>query len=392
MKPIFNIVVSDPAREGWSSDITQAMASRLLDLSIEENSGMANDRVTIRLDDSTSANGTVVELPQKGFIFDIQLGYDDSGSEVSAGDKLPFNGLCPMGGYILDEIEVEGGADGQVIALTAHVLDTTNNTFKEQRTTEYHRTYIKDMVKQCCDRNNLTAIVHKDFQDIYVDHITQNAETDIYFLTRLGRMYGCSVKPQKAAQWGVVGQGTVNLYFCPPEKLQELQDLSHDNITIDFSSVHSWRYLSQGKSQFTSVKARYYDYDSGKMEWAVAEMDPSIISARGLKPMVAQLQPVFANATQAMQAAQSRMASLQRSLDSLSFVCDGNPNLLSGGYLTLTGFRTGVPTDWFIDRTTHRFTGSGYITECACVLYTPGTPRYTQQKIQRTPRTLRPVR
>ncbi|HQR83245.1 MAG TPA: hypothetical protein PK283_10085, partial [Thiotrichales bacterium] len=75
-----------------------------------------------------------------------------------------------------------------------------------------------------------------------------------------------------------------------------------------------------------------------------------------------QMRHTFANADQAIKAAQAKLKSLSDNQTNLSLACPGNTNLVAEGVIYLSGFRDGIDGEWIITRATHTINTSGYTT------------------------------
>ena len=373
MKPTFKVTVSNP-ESGKRTDITDAINNRLIEIAVHDQLQMRNDRLTIRIDDRKDDDGNYISLPEKGFLFDVEMGYI-----TAPGHDNPYEGTLPLGTFTLDEMELEKDDHGRRVALTGHAIDMTASKLKEQRTSCYWFTTLGKVVDEVCSRIGLTAVVHKSKQDVVVDRVYQVCESDLFFLVRLGKLYGCLVKVQEG-----------KVYFSPQDDVQEVQDIVQDDISVDESDMINYHYLTQGAGRYGSVRAKYFDYDAeggNGLEWVeysiqeelatqaaqmqaagatYDEMVAAGVAGSAVTGPAAELQRIYANATEAMEAAQSRLRMLLRSLDTFTFSSYGDPTLLSGGFLSLTGLRPEIPTDWTIVKVAHHFTSSGYICDVDC--------------------------
>jgi len=352
MKPTFKITVSSP-EGGNTQDITGAIEERLIEVSVHDQIGMRNDRLTIHIDDRVTLDGGLITLPQKGFIFDVEMGYTPS-----AGHDNPYDGTESLGTFVLDEMELEKSERGRTVAITGHGLDMTANKLKEQHTTAFMFTTLGKVVDAVCKKSGMDAIVDLGRKEVPIARAYQICESDIFFLVRLGKQYGCTVKVQEG-----------KVYFAPQDTIDELQDLVKEDITIDETDTTGFHYLTQGAGKFSSVTARYFDYDSADGSgYSTVTVDAPTEEGDKSDGPVAELQRLYANSTEASEAAQTRIDILARSLDTFSFNCYGNPLLLSGGTLDLTGFRPEIPTEWKIVKVVHSFTSGGYLCDVDCEL------------------------
>jgi phage protein D len=106
------------------------------------------------------------------------------------------------------------------------------------------------------------------------------------------------------------------------------------------------------------VVAYYYDQDK-------AERIPVNVLAPGETTGQAPkftLRHDYRDATAAHDAAEAKLATLQRGVGTLSLTLPGVPQLRADQLLTLTGLREGIDGEWYVTRAEHQLDQGGYVT------------------------------
>ena len=86
MQPTF-LILAD------RTDITRAVADRLVELVVTDEAGLSSDTLRLTLDDRRRADGAIAQLPKIGTVLEVSLSY--------AG-----RAWVAMGKFIVDEIEI----------------------------------------------------------------------------------------------------------------------------------------------------------------------------------------------------------------------------------------------------------------------------------------------
>ncbi|WP_264373670.1 hypothetical protein [Wolbachia endosymbiont (group A) of Lasioglossum malachurum] len=95
--------------------ITELIKSRLVSMHITDEAGVISDTAIIHLDDRDS----LFEIPRTGAKLNILLGYKETG-------------IVPMGGYIVNEIVLQGPP--QALKIKSHAADLKQSSKKLLRT------------------------------------------------------------------------------------------------------------------------------------------------------------------------------------------------------------------------------------------------------------------
>jgi phage protein D len=329
---------------------------RFLSISIIDNAGFQNDRLTLTLDDRPTLEGTYPKIPVRGDKLTVQMGYQGKNS-------YNLEGMVPMGDFIVDEIECEFVPE--TIIIHAHAVDT-NGRFKEARSKSWHKKKIEDIVKDCAEFSGMTARVHKDLKDIEIRHEDQVMQSCAEFLSVFASRNNALMKVQK----GVI-------LFGPKNKLHEINGASEiirPKVTIKKTDMLGGRYVSQGRAKYVAVKATYQTPDQRNtyastqitIKDAIGRENGDTSEGNTGPISIYNIPGVFANKSEAQQACLTKMKQLALSECGVGFECIGNPKIVAETEVTLEGVRTGIQKKWIAVRVTHTFDSSGFKTSVEC--------------------------
>ena len=331
--PVFRIEV-----DGSDSAM---LNDRVVSVSVTDQAGTVNDSCSISLDDRDN----LIEIPPKGAEIKIWMGY-----EPKQGIVNPYDGTKLMGTFKLDEIKWGGPPD--VLVLVGHAFDT-EDTFKKQRTGQFHRKTVGQIITMIAKRNNLEPRVHQDVGDIKLEHVHQRAQSDMAIVENLGNKVGAIAKVQDG-----------KLYFAPLGKMSEISDgeIMPPEVTVRRVDMSPYDYTDQSRSAYQEVHGRYYDKDKGSTGYETADG-----SARFQTTM--ELSSDLPNKQEAKLAADARNDKLKKSKRGFDFTTQGNPDIMAETILHVEGQRQGLPSDFVITQAVHDFVdGSGYSVKVTCIV------------------------
>ncbi len=153
-------------------DLSPRIRPRLISLRITEKRGGDADQLDLVLDDS---DGKLV-LPPEGAVLTVALGW-------KAGAGVPI-GLVDKGRFKVDEVEHSGPPDTVIIRASAADFASSLTTRREQ---SWHATTLGAVVKTIAGRNKLDARCAPALASKAVKALSQERESDIAFLRRLGK-------------------------------------------------------------------------------------------------------------------------------------------------------------------------------------------------------------
>jgi phage protein D len=351
MIPYFSI-------SGGSSggQVIDSANDRFISVTIVDNAGFINDRLSFTIDDRPSEDGSYAKIPVRGDKLTVQMGYQGKNS-------YNIEGMVPMGEFIVDEIECEFSPE--TIIINAHASDT-NGRFKEARSKSWHKKKIKDIVEDCAQYSGMSAAVHKSLKDVEIRHEDQVSQSCAEFLRVFADRNDAVMKVQAG-----------RILFGPKNKLHEVEgadEIIRPKVTIKKTDMLQGRYVSQGKAKYVAVKATFQTPDQKNtyattritIQDAIKRENGDTSEGNTGPTAVYSIPGVFANESEAKQACLTKMKQLALSECGLGFACIGNPKIVAETEVTLEGIRPGIQKKWIAIRVTHTFDSSGFRSEIEC--------------------------
>ncbi len=320
MKPDFSVTSN-------GNDITADIADRLLKLSVKDEAGLKSDTCSIELDDRDQK----LSLPATGVELEIKVGFEN---------------LVSLGKYTVDEVTVKHPPSRVSVKGKAMQDD-----FKTKKTRSWDDKYISEIVAQIGMEHGLNSRVASQFQGIKIEHIDQTEESDINFLTRLGKDHGAVVKPA----------GGMLLFVNQGEgKSASGQSLGTAEILLE--ECISWSATVSERGNYETVTARFNDKETGLEQTVSAGLITG--NEDGLTHKIKKLYPTE---LEALDAAESELKSLNTGKISVNLTIIGRTDIFAERPIKLTGFRSDpVSGNFTIHSVTHELSSNGYITKIDC--------------------------
>ncbi len=339
-------------------DISDAFASRLISLTLEENRGFEADQLDIELDDSDGA----LELPSRGAKLAVAFGWK-------------HEGLVDKGKFVVDEITHDGPPDRLIIR--ARSADLRSGLTKK-RETSYHNVSLLDLVNLIAQRHNLGAMIASTLANQLVSHIDQTGESDASFLTRVAKMFDAiaTVKADKLL-FTKMGQSLTasGKPLAPMTITRQDGDRHHFSVADreSFDSVVAYyqdtRAAKKGQVVVTAVAETSTGRSSGstkkRSKKGQAEPPkqpaPPIVEPTG---NTKELRHTYASKTNALRAARAEWQRIQRGVATFSMtLARGDAGLFPEVPVTVRGFKPQIDsTDWILAKTRHTLDGHGGFT------------------------------
>lgn len=316
MTPDFKIIAD-------ATDVTAAIRSRLMSLSVTDAAGLDSDTLELVLDDRDAA----LELPRTGAALEVHLGYKETG-------------LTAMGRYVADEVVLAGSP--ATMTIRGHAADLRAQ-LKAPRTRPWDQVTIGAIVTTIAGEHGYTARVATELAQIAIAHIDQTDESDLHFLTRLAGEHGAIAKP--AADM---------LLFVPRGQAKTASGKDMEAVTLAATDLSTWSVTLAERGKYAAVSARWHDA-------ATAEEHTITVGSGEPAYTIGRRYP-DEQATTA--AAKARLAAFARGLGVLRFTCPGDVRLGAEGQVVLTGIRDGAAGPWILNTVTHRYDDSGYHCDC----------------------------
>ena len=316
MQPVFTITAD-------RQDITAAIKDRLISLSVTDERGIQSDTLEIRLDDRDRS----IRLPRTGAELNLHLGYK-------------HGKLSPVGLFTVDELTAEGPPD--VLVIRARAADF-RQSLKEQKTRSWEDKTLDAIARTIASEHRLEPVIADALKSTTIAHIDQTEESDLHFLTRLGKEYDCI---------STIKEG--RLILMPKGQGQTASGKNTPRVEIKPEQLTSYRFTLADRGKYVAVIAHWHDTSTGqRVPVRVGQRSGSpVTTLRGLKP----------DAEAAKVAAQTQLERLQRGTVTGNLSLPGNPLLRTEGRLKLSGFRNGIDGDWVIKQVTHKLDRHGFKT------------------------------
>lgn len=298
---------------------------RLVSLSLSDEKGMDADALEITLSDTDG----LLALPRHGAKVRLWLGW--------RGEELIDKGL-----FVVDEVEHSGPPDRLCIRAKAAEL---RGKLHEQRTRGWDMFLLGDIIETIAGAHGLTPSVAPELAGIVIEHIDQVNESDVHFLTRLGREHDAIA---------TIKDG--HLLFTRAGEGKTASGQSLPEVVIQRSDGDRHRYTVQDRAGATTgVKAIWHDKDDA--------YDKEVLV--GEEGKVKTLRKVYPNEAEAKAAATAEHKRLARSAQTMSLtLAFGRPELLAESPVTLVGFKPGIDgSGWIASRVTHKLDDAGLTTD-----------------------------
>lgn len=312
MQPYYRILAD-------SKDITAALQTRLLSLSITSASGGESDTLEIALDD----RGGSIPIPRTGTQMEVSLGYKETG-------------LDRMGLFVVDEIVLSGMP--ATMTVRARATDLIQS-FKAPTGKSWDGVTIGSICSAIAQKHGYKARVAESLASIPIVHIDQGTESDLHFLTRLAKNYGAM---------STIAGG--ELLFVPVGAAQSASGKQLPASRLPLSKISRYEVTYAERGLYPAVQARWTDKQQAKeIPVTVGSGEPIFVIGDS-----------FADAAAAQAAAKSKLDEYARGVSTLSLTCIGDTSLMAESHVNLSGVRTGVNGEWLIKQVSHRFDGQGY--------------------------------
>lgn len=304
-------------------DISATVRPLLMRLQLRESRGEEADQLDITLDDSLGN----LALPPVGATVAVQLGYRHTG-------------MVDKGTYTVDEIEHSGAPD--VVQLRCRSADL-RATLRQRASQSWHDTTLGQIVRGIAAKNTMPANVDANLASIAVQHIDQTNESDVNFLTRLGRQHDAVATVKKG-----------RLVFLPIGSTTNAAGKSLDAILLTRAAGDGHRYHSAARDSYTGVRAYWYDGNAAEKKSAIAG------SENNLKTLAHS----YATKASALRAARAEMGRIVRGAATLEIsLAIGQPALMVQTPVNVRGFKPEIDgTGWLCKTVEHSLDDNGLVT------------------------------
>lgn len=293
-------------------DITSRFDGRIQRVTVTDASGEDSDTLEIELDDA----GGAIELPRKGAVLGVSMGWE--------GEAVSF-----LGRFTVDELAWQIAP--AVLIIRGKSADM-RGAITALRSRTWRATTLGEIVSTIAAENGLDGACSADLGGRAVAHCDQARESDLHFLTRLGRQHGAVASAKNG-----------KLVLIPESAGQSVSGQALDPVVISRRQMLSASGVLPDRGQFARVRARWRDMSAGETLYAEAgEGDPMTTLSR-----------TYASEGEAQEAADAEFARVGRSKGSIEIEVEGRPEILAEAPITIEGVRTGADGAWTAKEVEH---------------------------------------
>jgi uncharacterized protein len=311
-------------------DITKDVSNDLVSLSYTDNAEGKSDDISLILDDTAGlwANGW---YPLKGDQIRIILGYTDL--SVTAGtfdiDEITISGTPA-------KINIKGIATG-----TARALRTPKSFAHEDKT-------LAEIARTVATANGLT--LQGEIAPIRIGRTTQNRETDLAFLKRISREYGYLFSIRDST-----------LTFTSMYDIDARTPVA----SIDITQTTRYSFTDKLVNTYVGASAAFHNVETRETV-SVNETRPENIDGQVVTDGTAQdtieIRTKAENIQQGEAKAKAALYRANTEGQTGSISLEGNPLLLAGNNVELTGFGQ-LSGKYQIVSSNHNISTGGYLTD-----------------------------
>lgn len=310
---------------GWRIDINGKAANpefqnRLISIAVNDEAGVVSDSVEIELD----AVGDI-DPPPVGSEIRVWLGYEPQPTY--------------MGRFKISSWSLAGPLAVIRVVATAAELTTA---IKAQKDRDFHEMTLGEIVEKIAGEHGLGVAMDAALAARPIEHIDQQDESDMAFLTRLAKRNGATFK---------VGDGKIIFTAKGSRTLPDGKP--KPRIAVKASDISSWEAYADERGGFKSVATKYYNKSKGKYVLVTAGSGAPALRIRAL----------YATEAEAKAAAEAKLGDLTRGRLTVEISGQGNPDLFAEGLVGLAGFPAGLDGDYLAKSVRHSYSSSGFTTE-----------------------------
>ncbi len=301
-------------------DLTEAVRSRLLKLTVKDEASWKSDAMTLELIDDG------IEWPKAGQEFSVALGYD--------------NVLTSVGRFATKHVGV--AMDGKRIVKIEAAAMEQSSSLKSQREQSWDGTTLGAIAEEIVRRNQLKPAIFDELKSIAIEHEDQT-ESDLAFLCRLGRRHDLTVK--------VSGR---YLMLTPADKSGANPDGTIPVIRIE--KPIRFEYSGDQTQRYTGVRAYWYDNEAGEKRYVMYGKDGVVL----------ELEYNKITEVGARKAAEAKFREVVRKGKTLTLTVPGNVQLAAERKIDVRGLGPGIDSEWVIKSVEHSIDGAGFQSNLEC--------------------------
>lgn len=288
-------------------------------LTITDEAGIKSDSLELVID-----NRENFPAPPKGAMIQVWLGYEPE--------------PVYMGKYRVDEWSKSGKPN--VLRVSAKAAELTT-AIKGTKTRSWHDKTVKQIVTKIAGEHGLGTAIDQAIGARQVEHIDQQTESDMGFLTRLAGRNGATFK---------LADGKI--IFAAKGSKTLPGGGTKSEVVLKPADVSTWSVTSSERGGHKSVVCSYQDHAANKRV--------SVTAGDG-KPAHRD-KKLYRTKSEAEAAAKAKLGELTRGKKEGQVDGPGNPAIFAEGVVRLEGFDPDCDGSFFAKSVTHSFSGSGAYT------------------------------
>jgi uncharacterized protein len=292
----------------------------LVSLTVTDEAGIKSDCAELVID-----NRETFAAPPVGALMEVWMGYEPTPAY--------------MGKFRVDEWTKSGKPN--VLTVSAKSAELTTE-IKGAKTRSWHDTTIGGIVGKIAGEHGLGSAVDKGIGASAVEHIDQQSESDLSFLSRMATRNGAMFK---------LADGKILFAKKGAKTLPSGADKGERTVKLT-DDVSSWTMTKSERGGHKSVICYWHDHDAGKRK--------TVTSGSG-KPVYRDKR-VYRTQVEAQAAADAQIGDLQRGKSDGSLDLVGDPTFFAEMAVTLSGFDPDVDGKYTAKSVAHKFDSSGYTT------------------------------
>ena len=354
MIPAFSIVSASGV------DYSALYAQRLVSLKVTIDAMEHSDSFEVELAD----NDGKLPVPTKGEIITVQIGYRGN--------------LTPIGSFTVDTTEVSGPPDVVTFGGKAAPFAAASNQkpFQTRRSRSFIDITLGDLVSKIAQETGLEPAVDPLLASITLPAVHQTSESNMNLLTRLSRYYNAVMKPQFGKLCLVQrGQGT------------SITGQSVGGMTIDRKqTVGRYSHKITQRTNFDRVRTKSHDTTTGIVTLSETTKDGT--TSTPLEPWEVDVADAddtgndailehphnFPDEESANAASAAIYDQATAGSETVTIPLLGNPAVIAGGMMTLTGFKESMNQEWWVSRVEHEYHKGGFKTVISGMLPSTNKP------------------
>ncbi|RJT40501.1 contractile injection system protein, VgrG/Pvc8 family [Rahnella woolbedingensis] len=332
--PVFTLAIKNKVLE-------ENISSRIIKLSVTDNSGFEADKLDLTFDDSDGQ----LQMPVRGAVLHLHLGWSKQA-------------LYDCGYFTVDTVVYSGSPD--VITVTARSADF-RGSFTTRLSQSYDDYTLGAIVRIISSRNKLDLpVIPQELDSIVIPHIDQTSETDSYFLARLAQNYGAQV---------TVKNGAILFFKAGTGRTASGQAIPWKTLVRSDGDNHNYQVID--KKAYDGVMAQWHDLKTATTSNVGLKSTGEKSYTAGSGSNVLQLAKIFPDEETAKRAADSVFKQVQNDSSSFSIrLALGRADLSAQTPVNVQGFKDVIDSqNWVIDSVVHEVNEKGFTTTLNLKLY-----------------------